>query len=294
MGVVRRGAGISAQLGGIRTVRPIPPKGLGVLMTKAIERLVRRHRPIVVQTYLGRATRLTRVPRESHTIHVARLGGYYGARSYRHADAWVGNTAAVCDHLRNLGFPSDRVFCISLGRFVEKKGFADLLDAFARLLTLEKGRRFVLILAGDGPDRRSLQKRALQLGIGEHVRWPGWVQHPGPFFRAADVFVCPSRQEPPGNVILEAWFHGAPVVATRSDGPAELITDGEDGLLAPVADPGGLADRIRDGLRSGEEALGALAAKGRRTVAEHHGAAAVVGAYLDLYDRLPRLGRLRP
>ena len=323
MGVVRSGSPLERELSDVPTTGTGMRNGLDVFTIWKIRGLIRRHRPAVVQTYLGRASRLTRIPKESETLHVARLGGFYRANAYRHADAWVGNTLGVCDHLTGLGFPRERVFHIgnfvadsvpdgepenireglgispesavifSLGRFVEKKGFADLLEAFARLLSLERGRRLILVVAGDGPDRGSLEERAHQLGISEHVRWPGWVRHPGAYFRAADVFVCPSRHEPLGNVILEAWFHGAPVVTTRSLGAEELVTEGEDGLLAPVADPEGLAHRIQDLLDADGGQVEALVRAGRRTVEERHSVAAVVGTYLDLYKRLPELGRAR-
>jgi hypothetical protein len=115
---------------------------------------------------LGRASRLTRVPRRSPTVHVARLGGYYRPHAYRHADVWVGNTRGICDHLIRLGHPAARVHHITnfvervdeaearlaegplrkdtgvrdeaqlvfaLGRCVAKKGFADLVLAFLDL-----------------------------------------------------------------------------------------------------------------------------------------------------------------
>ena len=58
--------------------------------------------------------------------------------------------------------------------------------------------------------------------------------------RSADLLVCPSIHEPLGNVVIEAWSAGLPVVATASDGPAGLIEDGVNGLLVPLPDrPGG-------------------------------------------------------
>jgi len=92
---------------------------------RAISRLIARVKPDIVQTYMGRATRLTRlVPppaglggaggnagpaRGSGPVHVARLGGYYALHPYRHAHAWIGNTRGLCDWLIQNGLPAARV-----------------------------------------------------------------------------------------------------------------------------------------------------------------------------------------
>ena len=82
-----------------------------------LTRLIRERQPDVVQTYMGRATRLTRLPAGSRALHVARLGGYYKIDGYyRHAHAWVGNTQDICDFMVKEGLPRERVFYI--GNFV--------------------------------------------------------------------------------------------------------------------------------------------------------------------------------
>ena len=118
------------------------------------------------------------------------MGGFYRPNAYRHADAWVGNTRRICDHPTGLGFPRERVFhtgnfvvdptpdaepqdvrevlaippdaavIFSLGRFIERNGFADLLVAFARLLPPDGDRPAALVIAGDRPDRGLLEERS--------------------------------------------------------------------------------------------------------------------------------------
>ena len=63
-------------------------------------------------------------------------------------------------------------------------------------------------------------------------------------YRAADICVFPSRYEPLGNVVIQSWAHGLPVIAAASQGPAALIRDGEDGLLVPVDEAQALAEAI--------------------------------------------------
>jgi glycosyltransferase involved in cell wall biosynthesis len=284
-----------------------------------LTRLIRERQPDVVQSYMGRATRLTRLPAGSQSLHVARLGGYYKIDGYyRHAHAWVGNTQDICDFLVAQGLPPQRVFYIgnfvpepravsaeemqalrarlgladnafvifALGRMVVKKGFQDLLEAFARLEPLVDGRPLALLIAGDGSQREPLTEAARQLGVAPRVHWAGWQNDTTPFFALGDVFVCPSRHEPLGNVILEAWQHRLPVLSTRNEGAQSLVRDGENALLAPLADPAGLAEAIKRMLALSAAERNRLADAGHATVQREHHEDAVVAAYLAMYEKL--------
>ena len=284
-----------------------------------IRRRILEREPCVVQTYMGRATRLTWVPKRAMAVHVARLGGFYKIDGYyRHADAWVGNTRAICSYLVESGMPSRRVYHIgnfvpepmraqdgeaealrlkhgvpgdawvifSLGRMIAKKGFADLLDAIAILPREIAGRPVVLLLAGDGSSKEALLTRSKELGIEPRVHFLGWQDPPDAFYRLADVFVCPSRHEPLGNVILEAWNHSVPVVSTRSDGALELIEDGTTGVLCDCGDPAGMAVAIRQLLESAVSVRAAMAVAGKTRLRERHSPDAIVAAYSTLYREL--------
>lgn len=283
-----------------------------------IARLIHRERPSIVQTYMGRATRLTHLRPGRGTMHVARLGGYYNLKGYRHAHAWVGNTQGICDYLVRAGLPAGRVHHIgnfldippridaadrlalrerhavpaeawlifALGRLHPNKGFPDLLAAFARLPAEIAGRPVHLLIAGDGPLREELRRQADAAGFDGRLHWAGWVDDPTVLFQSADLFVCPSRHEPLGNVILEAWANGVPVVSTCTLGAEEIMTDGEDGLLVPLEDPAALARRIHETLAGSDVERERIAANGQRLVATRHSRAAIVGQYLALYTAL--------
>lgn len=287
--------------------------------TWRLKDLVRRRRPDVVQTYMGRATRLTRVPNDVPAVHIARLGGYYKIRGYyEHAHAWVGNTNDICRYLREQGLPPEQVFYIgnfvpaprpvsaselealraslqlpadafmvlALGRLIDKKGFDDLLQAFARLPERFGDRRPVLVIAGDGPARERLERLGQTLRLTSRLRWAGWQNDVAPYYRLADLFVCPSRHEPLGNVILEAWRHELPVVSTRNEGALELVRDGVNGLLAPCEDPAGLAATLELVLAAHPDRRAQLAENGSATVQRDHNESAVLAAYLALYEQL--------
>jgi len=263
-------------------------------------RALRRISPDVVLTYMNRATRLT--PRGPYRL-IARLGHYYNLKHYRHCDYWVGNTRDICDHLVRGGMPAERVFHIAnfidetpaaplardsfdspagpillgLGRLHDNKAFDTLLRA---LPMIEQG---TLWLAGSGPEEQRLKQLAAELGIEQRVRFLGWRGDVNALMRTADLFICPSRHEGLGNIVLEAWFNRCPIVSTLSQGPRELITHGEDGLLTPIDDAVALATSVSRLLES--PALGqSLAGKGHARYLQGYSQAVICRRYLDLFE----------
>ncbi len=320
--IVRPGSGVERELAGRVALHPVAMRGRWDLPSRwAVSRLVRRQRPDIVQTYMTRATVTTHLPPGRGTVHVARLGGFYKIARFTHAHAWVGNTRAICDYLIEGGMAPERVFYIgnfveppeplppgaldalhkelsippgarvilALGRMVEKKGFQDLLPAFAALPAETAGRPNHLLLVGDGPLRGELEAQAGSLGIAGRVHWAGWQTRTSPYYQLADLFVCPSRHEPLGNVILEAWNHRLPVLSTASHGALELIEEGTNGLLVPCGDVAALTGAMEELLRCDQARLAALGEAGWRRVEADYRPEVVVGAYLDLYRKL--LGR---
>jgi glycosyltransferase involved in cell wall biosynthesis len=274
----------------------------------------------IVQTYMGRATRITRLPNRSTCIHLARLGGYYNLKGYRHAHAWVGNTLGVARYLADQGLPEDRCFYVGnfvdtpapasadaldrlraaygipiqarlllgLGRFHPNKGWADLLDAFARLPAQIGERPLHLLMVGNGPLDAALRLQAGTLGIAPRITWAGWQKEPAPWYQLAEVFVCASRHEPLGNVILEAWANRTLAVSTRADGPLELMEDGIDGLLAPLENPQALAEVIQAALALPQAQRSAMIEAGTGKLQSRFSEDAIVNQYLDMYSRLKR------
>lgn len=128
---------------------------------------------------------------------------------------------------------------ISLGRFVDKKGFRFLIEAFA-LVVAEIGAARLLI-AGSGPLAGELKGLVSHLGLGKKVDFLGWIDNTECLFADGDIFVLPSLDEPFGIVLLEAMAKGRPIVTTRTGGPLDLL----DESLAYFVDIGNSHDLAR-------------------------------------------------
>lgn len=297
---------------------PVPMRGVWDIASRwRIGRLARELDVDIVQTYIGRATRLTRLARGQRPVHVARLGGYYNLKGYRHAHAWIGNTRGLCDHMLAQGLPSERVF--HLGNFVEPaepvdaariselrhahavptdallvlvvgrlhpvKGLDDLLAAFARLADTLHGRPLMLAIVGDGPLRAALTEQSAQLGLAGRVIYAGWARDPAPWYDMADLVVVPSREETLGNVILEAWAHQRAVLSTTTPGGCELIDDGDNGVLTPIGDIEQLSAKLTE-LLLDDAARVQLATSGSNTLRARFSESTIVTGYQDLYRTL--------
>ena len=177
---------------------------------------------------------------------------------------------------------------LSIGRFVPKKGFADLLTAVARLRRENVPVRLTLV--GDGRLRGALKRQCRRLGISDIVDMPGFLPHDRvqALMRSHDIFIMPSVQTENGdrdgipNVIMEALSCGMPVVATDVCGVGEVIRDGETGYLIPQRDPAALADAIRRMLSDREAAL-RMAQTGRELVFRMFDTETNIAALQDLY-----------
>lgn len=166
---------------------------------------------------------------------------------------------------------------IGVGRMVRRKGFDTLLDAWALRAATPSAAELVLV--GDGPQRRALQRRADRAGL-TSVRFTGALDPTGvrAELRASHVFAFPVRTrlagldpEGLGLAPLEAAACGLPVVVGRSGGAPETLIHGRTGYTVEPGDPYELAARLTDLLTDAALAH-RLGAAGRAFVAERYGA----------------------
>ncbi|MBR7620962.1 glycosyltransferase [Phenylobacterium sp. 20VBR1] len=233
------------------------------LTKRKVAGFARKHDVKLALAWMNRAARHT----PAGPVRIGRLGGYYNLKYYRGFDELVANTEDIAEwivgqgwpagkvrHIPNfaaappetapaeraaLNTPADAPLLLSMGRLHDAKAHDVTLQALTQIPDA------VLWIAGVGPQEAKLKAMAAALGVADRVRFLGWRTDASALYRAADVCVFPSRYEPLGNVVIQAWAHGLPVVAAASQGPAALIADGEDGLLVPVDEADALAEATR-------------------------------------------------
>jgi glycosyltransferase involved in cell wall biosynthesis len=168
------------------------------------------------------------------------------------------------------------------GRLTAQKS----LDVALEALAANDG--VVLLIAGEGDERAPLERRVEELRLGDRVRFLGAQPRDRvlELFRAADASILSSSWENFPHTVVEALAVGTPVLATATGGVAEVVRDGENGLLVPSGDSAGLADAVRRFF--GDEALrDRLRAAAAPSVAEY--APEVVFARLE--ETLARVAR---
>jgi glycosyltransferase involved in cell wall biosynthesis len=218
---------------------------------------------------MSRAARFTPA---GEWVLAGRLGGFYDLSHYRHCDHLIGNTKGIVKWITAQGWPASRAhfvpnfvpdllgtapanlnaasrpILLAMGRLHRNKAFDVLIRALPRVPGAD------LFIAGEGPERQALTQLARRENVSDRVHLLGWRSDTGALLAAADLFICPSRLEPLGNVVIEAWSARRPVVAAASQGPSELIEDGRTGVLVAPEDPAALAEALRDLLNSPERA----------------------------------------
>jgi glycosyltransferase involved in cell wall biosynthesis len=161
--------------------------------------------------------------------------------------------AALREKLRVL--PEKRVI-LYLGRLEESKGLRYLLEAFRQVK--EKA---VLVVAGEGSERKELERLAAAHGLSDAIRFAGYVETDAalPYYAAAYALVLPSvttrtGREPWGLVVNEAMNQGVPVIASETVGAAAggLVRDRVNGFVVPERDANALARAIDELLESPE------------------------------------------
>ncbi len=289
---------------GVLVAPDILRQKLRFLQRTALAHLLATVRPDLIHCWMRRAAAI--VPPGVTVPVIGWFGGYYDVRHFKSCRHFIGVTPDIVAHQRAHGVPQERSHFIptfptldlapaldrttldtpadakillALSRLHPKKGLDVLLRALAQLPDC------YLWLAGDGPLLPELRRLAAQLGVRDRVRFLGWRRDRGALLRAADICVLPSRYEPFGTVMLEAWAAHVPLVAAAAAGPAAFVRHEENGMLVPVDDAAALTQALRQVLD--RPALrAALCAGGRATYEAQFTRSAVTRQMHALYEKI--------
>jgi glycosyltransferase involved in cell wall biosynthesis len=305
--------------------RPIRPwRDLAGLVE--LVRLLRRERPQILHAssskagVLGRlAAVAARVPIRFFTVHGWAFSAYSGVSSqlYRGADRLMAplTTVTICVSENELAAGLEAGTCradrsvvirnavdvaaayrsrhdravprlIAVGRLKAPKDFLTLIRAFA---ALPEG-SFEALIVGDGPDRAVVVAEIRRLGLDGRVRLVGERDDVPKLLADSDVFVLSSRSEGLPVSVLEAMAAELPVVASGVGGLAELVVDGETGILVPPGDAPALAAALGR-LIEGRDQRRRLGAAGHARAQRLFDLAAFRSAHVELYDRELGLAR---
>jgi len=205
------------------------------------------------------------VPADMPCPVIGWLGGYYNLKYFKTADYLVGVTERIRDYLiahgvapghalvcntfgtlpdcaplerASLGVPENAVLLLVLSRLHWKKGIDTAIRAVAQLPQTH------LLIAGEGPERQKLEALTRTMRVADRVHFLGWRTDRQALLRVCDICLLPSRYEPFGTVIAEAWSMRRPLIAALADGAQQYVRDGENGAVFPIDDAAALAQRI--------------------------------------------------
>jgi glycosyltransferase involved in cell wall biosynthesis len=220
-------------------------------------------------------------------VQAASIRAFYGIPENRLRVLWNGVEDPVrggdAGEFASLKVPGVPLLA-SISTLIPQKGLEHLLDAAAMLK--QSGEKFHLVLAGHGALRESLEQRARALGLGDHVKFLGWVSEASrKLMPVCDIFVQSSLWEAMSVVVLEAMAAGKPMTVTTVGENPHVVVNETTGLTVPPGDAQALADSLRRLLRD-ERLRESLGSAARRRYEEHFTNAHMVRAHESLYTEL--------
>ncbi len=297
---------------GLHMETTILTPNLKPLQRRKLRHLIADKNPTIIHCWMRRAAAL--IPQTPDRPTIGWFGDYEEPRHFAACSHFAGVTPDLVTHMQTqginpartaylptfssvtpappldpeqLGAPKDATILLTLSRLHQTKG----LDTLIRALPALPGCH--LWLAGEGPEQTTLQTLAASIGVSARVSFLGWRTDRGALLRTAAICVLPSRYEPFGTVILDAWSAQTPLVACASAGPCGCVEPGVTGMLAAIDDPAALAAAITCVLEN--PALRAsLIQNGLKTYRENFSRQAVTAKYLAYYASLASEARALP
>ncbi len=226
-----------------------------------INEIYRKFKPDIVLSWMNRASRLLPNSRKYNCTNIGRMGGYYKIKNYVNCDYIITNTIDLRNFVIKKGWDSEKVefipnfvnensnrkleiksekkILLCLGRFHKNKGIDILLKAMTYISD------FKLWIVGSGDEKQLYDEIVSRYKIKSKVDFFEWTDDISQFLNSANTLICPSRHEPFGNVIVEAWAHKVPVIVSDTGGPRLMVKNGINGLKFEKEDMFDLLKQIK-------------------------------------------------
>ncbi len=163
---------------------------------------------------------------------------YYGFDPIKYTTPTKENIASV----RNEFNMDGRFVAGNFSRLHEEKGHVYLIEAIRK--TIEKAPNILVLIIGEGPERKKLEQLIQENRLNEYIKLIGWRKDAMTIMKAIDIVAQSTLQEAFSQVMCEAFWMGKPLIMTDVSGAADIINNGENGLIVPKADPETLAGAI--------------------------------------------------
>jgi N-acetyl-alpha-D-glucosaminyl L-malate synthase BshA len=173
-----------------------------------------------------------------------------------------------------------RRIVMHVSNFRAVKRVRDVVRIFARI---RESIPSVLVMVGDGPDRRDAEEEAQELGVEHDVQFLGRIDAVAPLLASADLFLLPSDRESFGLSALEALAVGVPVVGSRAGGLPEVVREGETGVLCAVGDVAGMARAATD-ILSDERRWAEMSRRAADDARARFSPDGIVNQYVGVYE----------
>ena len=270
-----------------------------------INLIIKEEKPDLIHCWMNRAASFT--PKQANIPVLGWFGGYYDLKYYKNCDFFMGVSKDIVRHISEKIEAPEKAFVghvfgtldkinefrksdlnisesarvvLLLSRMHWKKGIDLLIDAAQHI-----DDDVYFLLAGDGPDINRYKAQVKTLNLEERVIFLGWQSDRLGLLNIADVCVLPSRYEPFGIVITEAWFAGVPLVATKAAGAKNYVKDLHDGLLVEIDDLWGLVDAITTALEN-KDLRKKLIINGKKSYEKSFSRDAVISTLLESYKKM--------
>jgi glycosyltransferase involved in cell wall biosynthesis len=228
---------------------------------------ISKFKPDIIICHSGRALFMARIATIFRRVPIVAINHGSNLQKFMNADYIFNVNSSFNRQIIELGKPSERTLVVpnmlkvpdgfitpkhrpyhqplrlgSLGRLSAEKAYRVVVRALAILKN--RGMNVEFYIGGVGPRQQILEEMAKDLGVGDNIKFLGWVGDKDKFFNDIDLFVLPSMFETFGIVLLEAMLYKTPMIVADSWGPVDIIENGVDGILFSKDDEEKMPDLI--------------------------------------------------